>query len=296
MQGLVLRNGELHAEVLPAVGGALARLDALTPAGALPVLRPFTFTGTLPRPNQLACFALLPWSNRMAGGFSWGGRRYGIAPNREGDAWPIHGEGWLLPWQVERHTDTHLALRLEQARAAPFSYMATLDYVLDGPRLEVRIAVRNMGLDALPFGLGLHPFMPRGAGTTLHAPAGQVWLNGANRLPSHAVPVPEDWRFEPACRLPATLIDHAFAGWDGVADIAWPERGLRLRIESDARCYIVYAPLKGDFFCFEPVDHLINAHNLPGGPERNGLTVLAPGECLTRQFSFIVDTAAAWAR
>lgn len=28
------------------------------------------------------------------------------------------------------------------------------------------------------------------------------------------------------------------------------------------------------FFCFEPVTHPINAHNLPGGPAANGLIVL----------------------
>jgi aldose 1-epimerase len=52
--------------------------------------------------------------------------------------------------------------------------------------------------------------------------------------------------------------------------------------------YILYAPVDKDFFCFEPVDHAINAHNLPGGAARNGLSVLAPGQTLSRRVSFRV--------
>jgi aldose 1-epimerase len=131
--------------------------------------------------------------------------------------------------------------------------------------------------------------MPRSAGVTLRAVAREVWLGGADKLPVAAVPIPAAWCFGQAGPLPATAIDNAFAGWDGYAEIAWPERGLQLRIETDASYYIVYAPAGGDFFCFEPVDHMINAHNLPGGPVRHGLTVLAPGQRLRRQFTFSVE-------
>ena len=47
-----------------------------------------------------------------------------------------------------------------------------------------------------------------------------------------------------------------------------------------------------DFFCFEPVDHPINAHNLPGGAQANGLTVLAPGQDLRRTVRFAVEEIA----
>ena len=46
--------------------------------------------------------------------------------------------------------------------------------------------------------------------------------------------------------------------------------------------YILYSPSdQAGFFCFEPVTHPVDAHNLPGGPERNGLTILAPEETLS---------------
>ena len=293
MRTVALRNEFLSAEILPEIGGGLARLDALITGAAVPMLRPFTVTGNVPRPNQLACFPLVPWSNRLAGGFTCGGRSYSIAPNRGGDPYPIHGEGWLLPWQVAQQSGTRLSLLLDRSAGAPFSYLAKMDYVLLGATLEVALEVTNTGDCALPFGLGLHPWMPRSAGVTLRARASEVWLSGADKLPATAVPIPAAWRFDEARALPGTLIDNAFAGWDGIADIAWPDRGISLRIEADAEYYIVYAPEGADFFCFEPVDHLINAHNLPGGPVRNGLTMLAPGQQLRRRFKFNVDHSVA---
>ena len=224
----------------------------------------------MPRPNQLACFPLVPWSNRLAGGFTCNGRSYSIGPNREGDAYPIHGEGWLLPWQVAEQTGTRLSLLLDRSGGAPFSYLAKMDYALCGASLGITLEVTNTGGCALPFGLGLHPWMPRSAGMTLRAPAGTVWLSGADKLPAAAVPIPPGWRFDEPGALPAIGVDNVFAGWDGVADIAWPDRGIKLRIEADVAYYILYAPPGADFFCFEPVDHLINAHNVPGGPVRNG--------------------------
>jgi aldose 1-epimerase len=289
MRVVALRNEFLRAEILPDIGGSLARLDAVRAPAAVPVLRPFTLTGSVPRPNQLACFPLVPWSNRIAGGFTCDGRSYRIAPNREGDPYPIHGEGWLLPWQIDVQTGTALSLRLDRTGGAPFAYLARLEYALRGATLEVTLEVTNAGACAMPFGLGLHPWMPRSAGVTLRAPAREVWMSGADRLPSHAVPVPHAWRFDQPRGLPATLVDNVFAGWDGVAEIAWPDRGVSLRIEADAGYYIVYAPEGGDFFCFEPVDHPINAHNLAGGPVHNGLTMLAPSQQLRRTFQFIVD-------
>ena len=45
------------------------------------------------------------------------------------------------------------------------------------------------------------------------------------------------------------------------------------------RTYILYSPGRdASFFCFEPVSHVVDAHNLPGGPEANGLAILAAGE------------------
>ena len=77
----------------------------------------------------------------------------------------------------------------------------------------------------------------------------------------------------------------------GLAAVEWPTRHLSLTIAATTDYYVLYTPPGEDFFCFEPVDHPINAVNLPGGADAHGMTVLAPGECLAREFRFIVERA-----
>ena len=285
LQRLTLRNARLLAQVVPAIGGALARLDWLGAAQPVPLLRglPDGFDGT-PLPGQLACFPLLPWSNRMApSGFVFEGLRHVPAPNRAGEPCPIHGDGWQQAWTVAAHNDTVLLLTLDRGGAAPFSYSAELRYTLAGDALVVDLAVRNAGLAALPFGIGLHPWMPDPQGALLQAQAGGVWMAGEDKLSLRCEAVPRDWRFAHPRTLPAHGVDHAFAGWNGAARIAWPGRGVALQVQADMDYFILYVPPGRDFFCFEPVDHPVNAHNLPGYP---GLTVLAPGAALQRRCVF----------
>lgn len=285
IERLTLRNDSLLAEIVPQVGGGLARLDWLGGARPEPLLRalPPGFEG-VPAPGQLACFPLLPWSNRMApSGFVFEGRRYVPAPNRLGEPCPIHGDGWQQAWRVAAHSDTSLTLVLERHDAVPFSYQSELRYSLEGAALALDIAVRNTGGESLPFGVGLHPWMSDPQGARLQAGADGVWQSGADKLPLGRTAIPVCWRFDAAAALPPDGVDHVFDGWSGLARIDWPARGVALGIEADMDYFILYAPPGRDFFCFEPVDHPINAHNLPGHP---GLSVLAPGATLRRRCVF----------
>ena len=78
------------------------------------------------------------------------------------------------------------------------------------------------------------------------------------------------------------------ARFDVVA-VVWPKRRLSLNIAADTDYYVLYTPPGEDFFCFEPVDHPINAMNLAGGASENGMTLLGRGERLTRTFRFTVE-------
>ncbi|MFC0253472.1 aldose 1-epimerase [Massilia consociata] len=289
LQRLTLRNDSLLAQVVPEVGGGLARLDWLRGSEALPLLRPLPDeVDGMPLPGQLACFPLLPWSNRMApSGFEFEGRRHVPTPNRAGEPCPIHGDGWQQPWQVAAHYDTSLILTLDRCNAQPFSYTAELRYTLAGDALVVELAVRNAGTAALPFGIGLHPWMPDPQGARLQAGAHSVWMAGPDKLPLLRQDIPGHWRFDNPAALPEDGVDNVFDGWHGTARISWPGRGVALEMQADMDYYILYVPPGRDFFCFEPVDHPINAHNLPGYP---GLSVLAPGATLRRRCTFRGET------
>lgn len=286
-----LRSGSLRAAVLPAAGGGLARLDW----HGTPVLRPAPDGVARPLPGQLACFPLVPWSNRIApGGFEFEGRRFTPAPTREGEPCPIHGDGWRLPWHVEACDESSVVLSLYRRDGSPFAFTAHMAYTLSDNALRVTLKVTNNGRFPLPFGLGLHPWMPYPEDARLRAAADGVWLSGADKLPATHTALPSAWDFggKAPRSLPHDGVDNAFTGWDGSAQVDWPARRLRLRISADMGYYILYAPPGKDFFCFEPVDHTINAHNLPGGAAANGLTVLAPGQDLRRTVRFVVEELA----
>ena len=282
---LQLRNDSLSLRVSPQVGGGIASLEWVGRGAGIALMRGWDDT---PDPNHLACYPLLPWSNRIAhGGFFFRDREVALARNREDDAWPIHGSGWQREWAVAHRDDTTLALTLEESVPAAYSYRALLGYRLDGDTLRVRLRVTNSGDVSLPFGLGLHPFLPLHGGARLQAPAHSVWHNdGRNPLPVRREVVPDGWDFGKQRVLPDGGLNHAFEGWTGKATVEWPALGLRLHVASDVDRYVLYVPEGGTFFCFEPVDHPIDAVHLPGGPIANGMTDLAPGASLERCFAF----------
>ena len=149
--------------------------------------------------------------------------------------------------------------------------------------LTVRLSVTNRAEAALPYGLGFHPWLPRTSDTRLLAPSQTVWLEDEKHLPIGSLPVAErpEWNFAKMRGLPGGWINNAFAGWDRRARIEWPSRDLSLSIEASERlgAYLLYSPGRDlPFFCFEPVSHVVDAHNLPGGPAANGLAILAAGE------------------
>jgi aldose 1-epimerase len=291
MAAHTLQNGQLVAVVLPEAGAGLARLDWISDGAIVPLFRPLDLApgAAQPTPSQLACFPMLPWANRLApDGFAFQDRQHVPPPNRPGEPCPIHGDGWQYPWTVDAQSAASVTLLLDRSEGAPFSYLARISYTLFGPALYVTISIINTGNAAMPFGAGLHPFFPRTEGVTLQAKTAQMWLGGADKLPQELVSIPVEFDFNAAKAPPAQALDNVFTGWNGRARIRCPASGLAMSISADMDYYIAYAPVGANFFCFEPVDHAINAHNLPGGAAANGLSLLAPGQELRRELCFSV--------
>jgi aldose 1-epimerase len=289
---MMLASAGLRARIAPEWGGALLGLDAVIDGRLAPLMRPSPFApspeGVVPDSNRLTCYPLLPWSNRISDdGFDFEGRRIDLPRNRDDEPWPIHGSGWQRAWRVAYAAADEALLTLDETSARDYRYRANLRYRLRERALEVSLSVVNIGLASLPFGLGLHPFFPRDADTRLRAPADRVWLNdGRTPLPTELADIPEHWRFDDARVLPADCVDHGFVGWSGRTSIRWPRRRLGLDIDSDVDRFVLYTPVGADFFCFEPVDHAIDAVHLPGGALAHGMTALAPGARLQRRFRF----------
>lgn len=293
-----LENGVLRADVVPGAGGGLLRFDALrggsSEGDAIPVFRPARLDDALREPKALACYPLVPWSNRIGGGrFVFQGRTIEVPRTRDDEPYPLHGHGWLMPWHPVAQGETFIELAAMVDSDGPYRYLALQRYTLAGNTLQIALTVRNEGMP-LPFGLGLHPFFPRTRDVRLHAPATGMWQAAPDHLPTVLHAPPEDADFRKLRPLAAGAdIDHSFEGWDRRAEIVWPDRRLSLAISADTSRYVLYTPVEQEFFCFEPVDHAINAHNLPGAScaqQDHGLTVLGTGQSLQRSYQFTVTS------
>ena len=285
-----LRHAGQRLGLVPSLGGGVAAWQCDTPRGPLDLWRPWDGLNT--DRYTLASFAMLPWSNRISGGgFEHAGRMHPMRPNRPGEPYPIHGDGWLQGWALTQPSADRLVMTLESHcfDGNPYDYSATQTFTLVEGGLDQSVTVTHLGDGSLPYGLGLHPWFLRSAGTRITAPVRGVWLSGADPLPTaHTDQFPATWDLRERANVNGTLIDNAYTGWSGTARIEWPEQGMQLTMtvpevvraggESEHNYCLIYRPPVGPAFCFEPVTHPIDAFHVPGRP---GLRVLAQGESLS---------------
>lgn len=284
-----LRHAGQHLGLVPSLGGSVAAWqidDPEQPGGRLDLWRPWD--GATPDLYQLASFAMVPWSNRISGGgFTHAGQLHPMQPNRVGEPYPIHGDGWLQPWALSQPApDTlQMQLRSERFQGNPYDYESVQTFRLVEGGLDQHVLVRHRGAEPLPYGIGVHPWFPRTPGTRISAPVQAVWLCGDDPLPTqHTSQFPQGWNLNAGISAHGGLIDNGYTGWGGAARIDWPERGLRLTAHmpdfaqdgaAAQHFCLVYRPPQGAAFCFEPITQPIDAFHLPGQP---GLRVLAQGE------------------
>ena len=275
---VALAAGTARVEVLPGMGGALARVEV----DGRPVLRPWS--GDAGRgPFDVSSIVLAPFSNRISRPFSWGGETVTLERNLPAEAFPIHGDAFQKRWSLAERTGDRVVLVLADGACGSLRYQAQLTYAVSAVGLTAGLALTNRSGRAMPFGLGFHPWFPRDAGTRLEFQAESVWQEDARHLPASDRPavIPGHWDFAGARPLPADWINNAFDGWGGRARIIQGDAGVSvvLRASASLGLLVVFSPgAQADFFCVEPVSHPVDAHNLPGMP---GLAILKEGETLS---------------
>lgn len=282
--------GEYRLQLVPELGGGIAGWYCRSVHEWVPLLRPWDRISE--DRYTVACFPLVPWSNRITqGGFEQDGVFHPIRPNRAGEPYPIHGDGWLQPWQVVAQTENSVRLSLESHAfdGNPYHYVATQHFTLLPDGLIIDLTVTHAGSGALPYGLGLHPYFLCNDATRLRSIATGVWLSGADPIPvAHSDQLPSTWSYNEPAPLQGSLIDNCFTGWDGESVIEYPDRGLSITMSmTDCNGYsLMYRPPDLDYFCLEPITHPIDAFHMPGRP---GLVTLSNGQSLSLKTTFSVS-------
>lgn len=279
----LLVRGPLRLRLAPGLGGGIASFECCAVSGGnIPIFRPSEPEAK--SPTSLASFPLVPFVNRVRGGaFSFRGRQVTLPRNMPPDPSPLHGQGWLNPWKVERlgPDRAELAYRHE-ADEWPWTYEARQIFALDDDGLDLDLACTNLSGEPMPCGLGQHPYFPCTGRTRLDTKVETVWTIDENVLPVEQVPAAGRFDLEdrPVC---GQGLDHGFGGWGGRAIVSDPELPFRIAMSSpDARFFQLYSPASGGLFVAEPVSHANAAMNAPEEEWAGlGLRVLEPGETMS---------------
>jgi aldose 1-epimerase len=290
---LTLESGNNRLMLMPEFGGSVASWDWKSAEAWTALFRPWD--GKTDDRYTFACFPLVPWSNRITqGGFEQSGRFYPVKRNREDEAYPIHGDGWLQSWTVSKHGKDTMELRLqsEQFDGNPYRYEATQTFRLLPNGLAIDLTVTHLGDEPLPYGLGLHPYFPKNDATRLRFQATGLWLAGDDPIPvGNTKEFPLSFDYNQPASMAGPLIDHCFDGWNGEAEIFYPDKGIALTMlmEKSPGYTLMYRPPQYDYFCLEPITQPIDAFHMPGRP---GLVELNKGQSFSLHASFLVSVLA----
>jgi aldose 1-epimerase len=300
---VVLNAGELRLVLAPEAGGSIAAFSRHWQEGRrqreLHWLRPATATGLAARnPLDMASFPLVPFCNRIRDGrASFEGREIRFPPNHPGEdaPHPLHGIGWLRPWQVEaaEATQASLALSVEASAAWPWRFSARQHFGLQEQGLTVTISVSNEDSAAMPLGLGHHPYFPHHPGTRVTSPSLAMWVGDQEVMPVRLEEGGPVAALRAGVELAQLELDNNFVGWERFTRIEWPAdvhgpaRRLTMTAEEPLDYFVLYCPRGYDYFCAEPVSQCTDWLNLlpQYGREVLGGARLAPGESLTARFT-----------
>ncbi len=261
----------MEAALAPAVGGSLT---ALRFAGR-EILRSAPVGSS--DPLQMASFPLVPYANRIAHGrFHFAGRGIRLPLNFGDHPHSIHGLGWTTPWTVEAATrdGARLVQRHDGGEGWPWAYEAEQRFAVTNNAIEMRLTLRNISAEAMPAGLGFHPYFQADEDTRLQFGADRLWLSTPGMLPESEAPANAlgDWLAGGAV-MGDNLIDNVYGGWDGAATIVRGD-GTRIALAAGGAPWLhVYRPPRSRDFCLEPVSHMPDAINRAGG-----MDALDPGE------------------
>ena len=210
------------------------------PQAPIPLMRPLPVgsDSTRPDPNQLACYPLVPWSNRIGHGrFSSKAARSRCAELPAESRTRSTATAGSAPGACWTAAPTRSSLG-STARLARSSIAGMLDYELRDDALIVELSVDNRGEARMPFGLGLHPWFDRTPGVRLRARRKACGWPGtgcaAGRSRRRSAPT----GVRAARPLPHRLVDNCFTGWSGAAEILGDDVGIRLEIAHPASALI----------------------------------------------------------
>ncbi len=276
---MIFETGPWRMDISPEIGGSVRSLSW----NAMPVL---ASDDTADHPVLRAgCFAMVPFANRIRDGVVRlpGGVHRTVAAGGVADrVHPLHGIGWLRPWQVASAHPTSASLTLihDGDAAWPWPFEASLLFGIREEAFSATLMLGNPGPEAMPASVGLHPWFPATA-ARFSARAGQLWRPDMAGVCTQSEPCTAIEDMAPSDQP----LDACLTGWDGEAEIELHGHRFLLIARTPSGPPVpgvpdalhVYTPAGGTRFCLEPQTARSGAFETeigqPGGPP-----MLEPGQ------------------
>lgn len=160
---------------------------------------------------------LAPWPNRLADGrYTFEGRELQLPLTEPARGTALHGLACWDDWKVaEASADAAtLVLDLPASPGYPFSLRVSVTYALTEEGLTVTTTALNTGTNALPYGVGYHPWISPGAASlddcTLQLGAESLVTVDDRLLPTGTVPVADHMDYREPRTLAGSDLDDAF--------------------------------------------------------------------------------------
>ncbi len=273
-------GGPIEVEILPAAG---ARLHRLRVHGHDLLRTPADLARHIEDPYFWGCYPMAPWCNRLPSGPAVAAGRAIDLPPTFPDGTAIHGQVSRREWAVVAALPDGATFRIEAGGDGwPWRYVVEEEIRIDGGRLRLVLRVTNESDEAMPAGLGFHPWFRRPVRVAIAAAA----VHPSN-LATVARPVPVAGRLDR--RRLEELPDGLDAAWADLADppvvLDWPDAGIRAELAVAApaggRPFIVAASPAGvDGVAVEPETHAPDGLRRLARGEPGGLVLVAPGAAL----------------
>lgn len=264
----------------PARGGQIIRCDL----EGEPILKP-GIAGRWPEMQNAGCFPLLPFSNRIFdGAFDFAGKSIRLTEPYFAMPYALHGHGWRHAWRVAESRADAVKMVLDHDAGNWFwTYRAEQCFCVGPEGFTLSLSVENLSADAMPVGIGFHPYFPRRSDTRIKTDCEGYWIADPTEpgLPVSWSPISPAAGFSESRPVLDIDLDNCFTGWNRHLQIEYPDTSLliSLRASETLGNLVVYCPaMRSDILCLEPVSHATNAINLQDLPAGQAMDQLAPGE------------------
>jgi aldose 1-epimerase len=248
-----------------------------------------------------ASFVMAPWCNRVRDAvFSWGGRRIALRPDpRDGTA--MHGDVRKRAFELLDRSPVSARLKLDSRAFGdvnfPWPFSLETRFEVGESWITQEVTLTNIGDEAFPCGVGLHPYFPR---TQAGEPVGaRVIAPVGARFPSDRCMPIGPARRDARCRwlssprgLPSHYFMDSFTGYQNACVVEWARSRLTMTSSENHNHMVFFAPTKANgavepFFAVEPMTISADGFNLPA--REGGLTALKPGGSLKTWYRFEVE-------